>query len=29
MGYIVGYHERGDEGAAIESAFSALDAITG
>jgi integrase len=29
MGYIVGYHERGDEGAAIESAFSALDTITG
>jgi integrase len=29
MGYIVGYHERGDEGAAIEQAFTALDAITG
>jgi hypothetical protein len=31
MGYIVGYHERGDEGASIEAAFASLptfDAIT-
>jgi integrase len=27
MGYIVGYHERGDEGASIEAAFASLPAF--